>query len=260
MKKTLFILFAITAFSVSVAYAETQAAIHSKKKSAAVAKPPTEESVLAAFKKKYPSTTISAVHQSEIAGLFEISMGKNIAYTDKNAKYLMFGHIFDMDTQTDLTQAHLDELNKVDFSALPLDKSIKVVKGDGSRVFAVFTDPDCPYCKQFESNLKGIDNYTMYVFLFPIAGLHPEAEGHANAIWCAKDKVAAWQDYMLNSKLPEGKADCATPIQSLITLAQSLGVQGTPTLLRADGARAPGALSAPQLDLWLNNKKIQTAR
>ena len=70
MNKRLFILVAIAAFSVSIAHAETKAitpsetaATHSKAKSAAVAKQPTEESVLAAFKKKYPSTTISAVHK-----------------------------------------------------------------------------------------------------------------------------------------------------------------------------------------------------
>src|ERR1019366_6466544 len=135
MNKRLFILVAIAAFSVSIGHAETQTVTHSKTK--------------------------SAVHKSEIPGLFEISMGNNVGYTDGNVQYLIFGHIFDMATQTDLTQARMDEANKINFAALPFEKAIKVVKGNGARVFAVFTDPDCPYCKRLESSLNEVDNYTM---------------------------------------------------------------------------------------------------
>lgn len=264
MNKRLFILVAIAAFSVSIGHAETQIVTHSKTKSA-VAKQPTEESVLAAFKKKYPSTTISAVHKSEIPGLFEISMGNNVGYTDGNVQYLIFGHIFDMATQTDLTQARMDEANKINFAALPFEKAIKVVKGNGARVFAVFTDPDCPYCKRLESSLNEIDNYTMYVFMFPIAQLHPESEAHADAIWCSKDQVAAWHAFMANGTLPvidvkAVKIACVTPTQDLVGLGQNLGVQGTPTMFRQDGSRMPGALQGAQLTAWLDGKKIQMGR
>lgn len=220
-----------------------------------------EAKVLAAFKKKYPSTQISSLTKSEVDGLYEVTMGTNVAYTDTSIKYLIFGHVFDMTTQTDLTQARIDERSKIDFSALPFEKAIKVVKGDGARVFAVFTDPDCPYCKRLDETLdKDVDNYTMYVFMFPIAGLHPDAESHSNAIWCAKDRVIAWHDYMLAGKIPEGKADCVTPIKDVITLGQGFGVQGTPTLFRVDGARVPGALAGPQLNAWLSGQKLQQGR
>ena len=253
MKKILLAISAALMFSVAAAPAI--AAEKTVKMSAA------EKALMSTLKKKYPSTQIEFVKKAPVGALYEVVMGKNVAYTDKTAKYLVLGHIVDMATQTDITQARIDELTKVDFAALPTDKAIKIVKGNGMRTFAVFTDPDCPYCKRLEEGLKEIDNYTMYVFMFPVAQLHPEAEAHSNAIWCADDRAAAWKDFMLSNKLPATvKANCQTPTQDVIALGQSFGVQGTPTLFRVDGNRVPGALPPAQLNDWLNGKSIQNGR
>lgn len=233
--------------------ASTKAVVKASKKSPARSD---EEKLIARFKEKYPATQVSSVSKSPIPGVFEVVMGSNVAYTDMNAKFLFIGHIIDMSTQTDLTQARIDDMSKIDFSSLPLDKAIKVVKGNGMRTFAVFTDPDCPFCKRLEEGLKDVDNYTMYVFMFPIAQLHPEAEAHATAIWCATDKVVAWKEYMLQGKLPASKGDCENPIRDLVNLGQQMGIQGTPTLFRADGARVPGFMPAPQMNAWLDGKKV----
>jgi thiol:disulfide interchange protein DsbC len=56
--------------------------------------------------------------------------------------------VFNVTTGADLTRERIDEINKIKFSDLPLDKAIKTVKGDGSRVIAVFEDPNCGYCKR----------------------------------------------------------------------------------------------------------------
>ena len=46
---------------------------------------------------------------------------------------------------------------------LPKELAIKIVKGDGKRVIAVFADPNCHYCQQFEDGLRQVDNITIYV-------------------------------------------------------------------------------------------------
>ena len=79
-----------------------------------------------------------------------------------------------MQTQQDLTQQRIDELNKVNFSELPLKDAIKEVRGKGQRKLVVFSDPDCPYCKKLERDLPRLDNVTIYTFPFPLEGLHPE--------------------------------------------------------------------------------------
>lgn len=203
--------------------------------------------------KKFPMMKITSVQKAPIDGLYEVTMGKKVAYVDGKSQYFLFGHIFDMVSQEDVTQARLDDMNRVDVTALQLDKAIKIVKGNGSRVFAVFSDPDCPYCRLLENNLAGVDNYTMYVLLYPIAELHPEGAAHAKAIWCARDKQAAWHDFMISSKLPaDDTKDCVAPLADIASVAAKLGITGTPTLVRGDGKLVGGALPGNMLDQFLS--------
>lgn len=210
------------------------------------------------LKKKYPGTDFSSVTKAPIGDMYEVVMGRNIGYVDEKADLFLFGHIFNMSTQQDLTQARLEELNRIDFSKLPLDKAIKIVKGNGSRVFAVFTDPDCPFCHRLEETLGEMTDYTMYVLLFPIAELHPDAPSHARAIWCSKDRPKAWHEFMngsqeavLSAAVQEG---CKTPIDELSAIGHGYGVQGTPTLVNKAGKVLPGALPAAGLEAFISAK------
>ncbi|MFX6895484.1 DsbC family protein, partial [Acinetobacter baumannii] len=92
-------------------------------------------------------------------GIYEVVMGRNVAYTDKDGRYFIFGNLFDMKTQTDLTTTPTSS-NKVEVgfpNADRLKDAIKTVKGNGKRKLVVFSDPDCPYCQQLERNLQSID-------------------------------------------------------------------------------------------------------
>jgi len=199
----------------------------------------------------YPSTKITGVFKTGFEGMYEVDMGKNIGYTNKEGQFFLFGHIFDMKHQQDLTQQRLDALNVIDFAELPLKDAIKTVKGNGKRVMAVFSDPDCPYCKRLEPDLAKLDNVTIYTFLMPLDGLHPEASKKAKNIWCAPNKAAAWHDYMLDSKTPaEGKV-CDNPIDRNVQLGQKLNINGTPTMIAADGRVLPGAAPIEQIEQWL---------
>lgn len=202
----------------------------------------------------YPSTQITGVRKAGIGGLFEVVMGKNIGYTNSDGRFFIFGHIFDMKTQQDLTAQRLDELNVVNLAELPLKDAIRTVRGDGSRILAVFSDPDCPYCKKLEQELLKLDNVTIYTFLFPLDGLHPDASKKAKSIWCSPDKSAAWRDYMLHDKPPVTGKSCDSPIDRNVRLGQKLNFNGTPTLVASDGRVLPGAAPIEQIEKWLAGK------
>lgn len=207
------------------------------------------------LKERYPSTQINEVRESVIAGLYEVVIGRNIAYTDETGRYVLFGHIFDMQAQKDLTAERLEEINKIDVASLPLEDAIKIVKGDGSRKLYVFSDPDCPFCQRLErETLPKIDNVTIYTFLFPLEGLHPDAKRKAEAIWCAKDRAKAWEAFMREGKMPE-EAKCDNPIERNIQLGERLGFNGTPTILLEDGKVIPGFLPAEQLEQRMSGEK-----
>jgi thiol:disulfide interchange protein DsbC len=203
----------------------------------------------------YPSTRFGEVRPTPWPGVFEVAMGANLAYVDASGQYFLFGHLYDMKVQRDLTAERKDTLARIDFAALPLADALKDVRGRGSRLLAIFSDPDCPHCRRLEAELKGLSDVTIHTFLMPIASLHPQARAKAIAVWCAKDRLAAWQALMTRDQAPPS-ADCAHPVDRNVALAERLGVTGTPTLIAADGRVLPGAASAEQIQAWLSRSTL----
>src|SRR5258708_7232407 len=81
----------------------------------------------------------------------------------------------------------LRKLNAIRFESLPLDQAVKIQRGDGKRVLAMFSDPYCPACRQFEQTLQQLNDVTIYVFMFPV--IRPEFADHSKAVWCSSDRA-----------------------------------------------------------------------
>lgn len=196
---------------------------------------------------------IQTIQTTPIPGLYELRVGNQLFYGEKTGRYLIAGgHIFDTQSKKDLTKDRLEVINKIDWNDLPLNKAI--VSGDPKgKAIAVFTDPDCPYCRQLEKSLVDAKGLKIYTFLFPLESLHPKARAHAASIWCAKDQHAALQDLMIHGK-KLAKGSCATPIDDIQKIATGYGIRGTPTIISRDGRKRSGAASPEQLLEWLNNK------
>ncbi|NWG87678.1 MAG: DsbC family protein [Hydrogenophilaceae bacterium] len=197
---------------------------------------------------RYPAIKITSIQPSPVAGIYEVLAGGKLVYVDQTGDYLLMGPILDTRSKTNLTQKRLDDLRMVKFDSLPFDKAIPIVKGNGARKVAVFSDPDCPFCKRLEKELALLDNITVYVFLNPIASLHPEAPARSNEIWCSADRAKSWRDYMLEGKKPAASGKCDTPVNDILALAEKIGVEGTPALVFPNGKRVDGAISAAQIE------------
>lgn len=220
----------------------------------AMAAPPTDaDNIKRAIEERFPGSHVEKVQPAAIQGLYEVFTGSELLYTDPRGDYLVMGPMVDTKTHQNLTSAHLSDLNRVNFDTLPLNQAIKVVKGTGARRFAVFSDPDCPYCQALEKTLLSVNDFTMYVFLYPIAQLHPQATAKAHSIWCAKDHSQAWSQWMHEKKLPPTVASCpGDPVDSLQKLGDQLHVNSTPTLLFASGRRVAGAIPQNELEQELS--------
>lgn len=207
------------------------------------------------LKRLYPQTVFKSVKDTPVPGVYEVVMGRNVAYVDQSARYFLFGRLIDMPVQKDLTENTLKEAQRIDVAALPLADAIKTVRGKGERSLYVISDPDCPYCKRLEDTLRQVQNVTIYTFLYPIASLHPDAERKSAVIWCAQDRAKAWDDFMRKSTLPAGSGDapptCDNPVQRNIALAKRLGATGTPTLINSNGRVEAGALNLADLEGFL---------
>ncbi len=207
----------------------------------------TTDKIKSALQARLPDATIKSVDKSPVPGLYEVNLGQQIVYSDASGNYLLMGDLVDTRTRTNLTEARLSETNKIDFAKLPFEDAVKVVKGNGARKIAVFSDPNCPYCKQLETTLKSVDNVTIYTFLYPI--LSPDSTSKSKSIWCSKDRSMAWEGWMLDHTVPTAAATCDTTVlDKNVKLGQSIKVDGTPTVFLADGRRLPGAVGADRLE------------
>ncbi len=211
-----------------------------------------EVSLKKAIEAAYPKVKVDSIKKTTYSGLYEIYAGGQILYTDEKFSFLIAeGHLVDSKTKRDITSDRLQDLSRIDFAKLPFDLAIKVVKGDGSRKLAVFSDVDCPYCKRLEKNeLSQIDNITIYTFLLPIAQLHPDAANKSRAIWCAPDRAKAWLDWNLNGQLVAmtSNTKCEAPIEKIAAIAETLGANSTPTMFTSDGKRITGAQPAAYIE------------
>ena len=197
---------------------------------------------------KFPGAPVSNVSRSPYFGLYEAQLDDRMLYTDAKVTYVIVGSVYDTATRTNLTEQRMKQMNRIAWESLPLDLAIKKVKGDGSRKLAIFSDADCPFCKRLETEMKGLDNVTVYTFLFPIDQLHPDSARKSAMIWCSPDRLKAWDEWFDSGKLPDNKGDCATPIAQTALLGQKYHVNATPTLVFADGSITPGALPLDQIE------------
>lgn len=213
-----------------------------------------EASLRKAIESSYPKVHVGEITKTPYAGLYEVIVNGQIIYTDEKFSFLIVdGGLIDTKTKIDVTKERMAELMKIDFSALPFGQAIKVVQGNGARKIAVFSDPDCPFCKRLEQQeLARLDNVTIYTFLYPLEQLHPDAVRKSRLIWCAPDRAKAWQNWVLNNQLPKSSADCETPIEKIAELGKSLGVNSTPTIFLSNGRRIQGAYPANELDRLMN--------
>jgi thiol:disulfide interchange protein DsbC len=209
---------------------------------------PAAKTIKANIEARFPQTKVVDVQPSILPGLYEVVMEDEIVYTDATADHLLVGPLLDTQNHQNLTELHLNDRHRIDFNSLPFDKAIKIVKGNGSRKFAVFSDPDCPFCQQLEKTLLSVNDYTMYIFLFPIASLHPQAPSKAHAIWCAPNRVDAWNQWMQQKKLPPSKTCSGDPVDALQQLGDKLHVNSTPTMYMANGRRVAGAIPVADLE------------
>lgn len=201
-------------------------------------------------------TQVESVAKTPYNGLYEVRVGNEIIYADAEAKYVFIGRILDADTSRDLTQARLDEINRIRFSDLPLDLAVKSVKGTGKRVVAVFEDPNCGYCKRFRKTLAEAKDITVYTFLYPILG--EDSRTKVKNVLCSSDKAKIWDDWMVNGKVPATAAESCNANASadkVLELGKKLKVTGTPTIFFTDGSRVPGAIDAKTLESRLASIK-----
>jgi thiol:disulfide interchange protein DsbC len=194
---------------------------------------------------------IDSARTTPMSGLIELRVGNNVLYTDASGDFIIDGHLLDTKSQRNLTQERLDDINRIDFGALPLKDAVAWKSGTGKRRMVVFADPNCGYCKQLEREVQQLKDVTVYTFVVAILG--EDSKTKAENLMCSANRTQAWLDWMLrNQAPPRAMGMCNNPIQRNQALMQKFGINGTPAIFFEDGSRLPGAASKATIEQRLD--------
>ncbi len=222
----------------------------------ALAQSPQDATIRARLAERFPELKkVDEVSRTAMPGIWEVRLGTELYYTDAEASHLIIGgQILDTRSKRNLTEERMSKLTAIDFASLPLKDAIVWKTGTGARRIAVFSDPNCGYCKRFEQDLAKVKDLTVYTFLLPVLG--EDSHDKSRAIWCAADRTAVWRDWMVDGMPPPRlqSKGCDTPIERNLALGQKHQVRGTPAIVFEDGLRVPGLLSAAQLEKQLERQ------
>jgi thiol:disulfide interchange protein DsbC len=198
----------------------------------------------AIVKKIVPTATVTNVKLSPVKGVWQIEFdageGKRGTFgLDFSKKYLVqFASVEDV-----VKQQKPQPPRKVDMSKIPLSDAITVGAATAAKKVIVFTDPDCPYCRQLHTIMKQVvakRSDIAFVLIMNPLPMH-------------KDIL---DDAFAGKAVPEPAASCtADAVERSKALANSLQFNGTPTLVRDDGLVLSGFLPEEKLVEWIDKKQ-----
>ena len=217
----------------------------------------------------FPNTSIDSVDCALTTPLCEVVAGQSVFYTTPDARLMVIGRVFDLQLGRSITDDRLDALDTkygVQTSASSartapqnlangitgaFDAADAIVTGEGPRHVSVIADPACPYCAQLAESIIALGDVTASVYLVGSVGGRAVPE----TVYCTTDPETALYQAYTRSLAPGASCDRAMAVSRNERAARSLGLSGTPILIRDDGAIRYGMLAPSDLDAWLKGEK-----
>ena len=213
---------------------------------AAHAEDNTTQAITEGLHKVAPNAKIQSIAESKIPGLYNVVTDGHLILMSGDGKYLIEGHAIDIDAHTDLMQEGMTEARKAGLAKIPADKKLIFAPPNPKYTVTVFTDVDCPYCREFHKQIAEYNKLGIAVeyVLYPLS-IHPGADKKAQTVWCEKDRNTAYTNAMNGQTLPQ--KTCSNPIAEIGSIAATMGIDGTPAILTKDGTQLGGYVAPAQL-------------
>lgn len=240
--------------------------------------------VRALLNARLPKTAVSAVDCTKVRGLCEVTAGSNLFYVDGSARYLIIGRVYDMETRQDITAARLLEMNPdmlvgaaasanaaatsgemqkaaagaargdnvvpdspriLPLAELPKDGAI-IWGHSAAPSVTVFSDFRCSYCRALSTVLRSMN---VRVIERPISSLG--SRDLSDRVYCAKNREEALHAAYAGEPIKAGPACDTSGLDANEAFARKHGLNGTPVIVRSDGAVLEGYRPRPFLEEWL---------
>ena len=197
-----------------------------------------------------PDLPIKNISASPMPNLYQVELkGGRVLYASADGEFLLQGNLFQLHNgqATNLTEQVEQKAIAAQINRIAADEMVVFAGPETQTHVTVFTDTDCGYCQKLHAEVAELNRLGVEVrySAFPRQGVGSEAYTTMTSIWCADDRLAAMSDAKARRRVP--RATCKNPIDKQYALGQSIGVQGTPTIVLANGKIIPGYQPAQQL-------------
>lgn len=194
--------------------------------------------------KQIPELSDAKVSTTPVAGLYAVQQGAFVFYTSADANYVLRGDLLSLVDQRNLTEEAQQSFRVSVLKRLSEKDTINFVpeKSKASHSITVFTDVDCPYCHQMHQMVPKLLEAGIAVryVMYPRAGVDSPSYQKTVHAWCQRANKAELDQLMKGGAAPTKLTTCAHPIKQQFELANELGLQGTPSIILADGRLIPG--------------------
>ena len=203
------------------------------------------------LKANLPELKIDQVNQTPVSGIYEVISGRRVFYVDSTGRYAFLGNLVDLDTKDSLTEKTVRAVTVVDWSKLPIQIALRRTNGPGNRKIAVFTDPECPFCKKLEQDvIPKLKDVTIYYFLYPLK-IQDNGVIDSQKILCSENPELTFLTWMtMGKRLPiQIKCKNALKLAKMQYVGTTVvGVEATPTIVLPNGQIVAGLVPADYLN------------
>jgi len=204
-----------------------------------------------------------AIAATPIPDLYRVQLGPRVDYITADGHYFIRGEIIDLKTGNNLTLAERAKARLTSLKKLSQADMIVFSPPHPTRQITVLTDIDCEFCRLLERERPALNSMGVEVryLFFPRDGAGTASWNKAVAVWCAKDKKAAFLAAMNGKPVNSPKCN-ASQVAAGYEFGQMLGIDGTPAIITEKGRMIDGYLPLPALVsvLNLNPHQARTTR
>ncbi len=210
--------------------------------------------VKAALKRMAPGVQVSHLRKAPMPGFYQALVGGRMVYVSADGTWIMDGQLYDAQKRRNMTEDSMRAVRRKALATVPDAERIIFAPPHPKYTVTVFTDLDCAYCRAFHKHIKQFNAEGIAVdYLFwPRSGIKAYPSGKptpsylkAVSVWCSKDRKAAFTAAKDGESIPS--RHCENPVADEFRLGARIGVDGTPTIIAADGTLLGGYLTPEQL-------------
>jgi thiol:disulfide interchange protein DsbC len=215
---------------------------------------------VALLKRLPEGSHLEDLRPSPIPGIYEFVQGADVSYLTSDGKYFIDGNLYDMDSRENLTENLRTHARAALIAAVPESQMVIFSPANPRYTITVFTDVDCAYCRKLHSEIGVLNKMGVrvrYVF-YPRTGPGTESWHKAEAVWCSPNRNEAFTRAKAGAVVDTSKICAVNPVAREYALGQSIGVQGTPSIITESGALIAGYL--PPQELVQQIKDLQLAK